>query len=218
MDRSTPDDTATTDAATAATASTTATGRRRRLVILVVAAVVVAVLVVAAVLASRGGADGGTGPGGADLDAPAPVTSQDPADGQAPPAEAPAVGLDATAQPVPGVDVSIDELRAVEGVADGAGEIAGPALSFVVTVANGTDAPVSLAAAVVTVASGADLLPADPLRTGSTPLPAEVPAGGTATATYVFTVPVERRDDVRIAYDHRAGTPAVVFSGQAPRP
>jgi hypothetical protein len=213
MDHSTPDDTG--------SAPAPATGRRRRLVILVVAALVVVAVVVAAVLASRGGADDAAAPGaGGDADAPAtssPVTSQDPAGGQAPPAEAPAVGLDATAQPVPGVDVTIGDLRAVEGVADGPGEVAGPALSFSVTVANGTDAPVSLAAAVVTVASGADLLPADPLRTGTEPLPAEVPAGGSATATYVFTVPAERRDDVRISFDQLAGVPAVVFAGQAPR-
>jgi len=215
MDHSTPDH--------AGSAPAPATGRRRRLVTLVVAALVAVALVVVAVLASRGGADDAAapGPGGSDADAPAatsaPVTSQDPADGQTPPAQAPAVGLDATAQPVPGVDVALGALQAVEGVADGPGEVAGPALSFTVTVVNGTDAPVSLAAAVVTVASGADLLPADPLRTGSAPLPAEVPAGGTATATYVFTVPLERRDDVRIAFDYLAGTPAVVFAGQAPR-
>jgi hypothetical protein len=212
MDPSTPDDTG--------SAPATSTGRRRRIVILVVAALVVVAVVVAAVLASRGGADDAAPGAGGDADAPAtssPVTSQDPSGGQAPPAEAPAVGLDATAQPVPGVDVTIGDLRAVEGVADGPGEVAGPALSFSVTVANGTDAPVSLAAAVVTVASGADLLPADPLRTGTEPLPAAVPAGGSATATYVFTVPAERRDDVRISFDQLAGVPAVVFAGQAPR-
>jgi hypothetical protein len=189
---------------------TTPTGRRR-LVLLAVAAVVVVILVIAAILATRGASDDadGTG-GGADAEAPAatssPVTSQDPADGQAPPVEAPAVGLGETAQPVAGLQL-----------ADGPGEIAGPALSFDVTVANDTDEAVSLATTVVTVTSGADLVPADQLATGSEALPADVPAGGSATATYVFTVPVERRDDVRITFDYLAGTPAVVFSGQAPR-
>jgi hypothetical protein len=200
---------------------TTPTGRRR-LVLLAVAAVVVVILVIAAILATRGASDDADGTrGGADAEAPAatssPVTSQDPADGQAPPVEAPAVGLGETAQPVAGVDVSVGELQAVEGVADGPGEIAGPALSFDVTVANDTDEAVSLATTVVTVTSGADLVPADQLATGSEALPAEVPAGGSVTATYVFTVPVERRDDVRITFDYLAGTPAVVFSGQAPR-
>jgi hypothetical protein len=35
----------------------------------------------------------------------------------------------------------------------------------------------------------------------------------------VYTnVPVERREDVRITFDYLAGTPAVVFAGDVPRP
>jgi hypothetical protein len=215
MDDSTPDDTG--------AAPTTVPGGRRA-VILLVAVLVVIALVVAVILASRGAGGAGSASLGSDDDAtvPAatssPVTSQDPAEGQAPPAEAPEVDLDATAQPVPDVDVSLGGLEAVEGVADGPGEIAGPAISFTVTVENGTEAAVSLASTVVTVTSGEDLLPADQLATGSEPLPSEVPAGGTVTGTFVYTVPVERRDDVRITFDYLAGTPAVVFAGDVPRP
>jgi hypothetical protein len=200
-------------------------GRRRTVVIVVVAVLVVVAIVVAAVLAQRGGADAGSGP--ASSDGPAfpsdpsatstPVTSQDPDDGQAAPSEAPPVALDATAEPVPGVVVSVGSLAAVDGTADGPGEVAGPAVSFTVTVDNGTDEAVSLASTVITVTSGSDLLPADPLATGTTPLPTEVARGESVTGTFVFTVPVERRDDVRITFDYLAGTPAVVFAGAAPR-
>jgi hypothetical protein len=198
--------------------------RRRRLAIAVGAALVVVVVAVAIVLGNRSASDGGAaGPTTpafpSDPSATStPVTSQAPADGQAPPAAAPPVALDAAAEPVPGVVTTVGDLAAIEGVADGPGEVAGPALSFTVTVRNDTRAVVSLAAAVVTVASGSDLLPADQLATGSSPLPAEAGVGDTVTGTYVFTVPEERRDDVRITFDYLAGTPAVVFAGAAPRP
>ncbi len=197
---------------------------RRRLIVAMVAILVAVVLIVVLVVASRGG-QGAPGPTG--TEAPAfssdpsatstPVTSQDPQEGQVPPAEAAPVAIDATAEPVPGVVTSISALAAVDGVADGPGEVAGPALSFDVTVRNDTAEPVSLAATVVTVSTGEDQLPADALSTGSVPLPADVAPGASATGTYVFTVPADRRDDVRIAFDYLAGTPVVVFAGEAPR-
>ncbi|RIJ51509.1 hypothetical protein DZG00_08610 [Clavibacter lycopersici] len=191
----------------------------------VVAALVAVAVIISIVLVVSTGPDGDTS--GTANEEPAfpsdpnatssPVTSQDPADGQAPPEEASPVALDATAEPVPGVSASIGSLAAVDGVADGPGEVAGPAVSFTLTIENRTDAAVSLASTVVTVASGDDLLPADPLSTGSAPLPAEAAPGETVTGTYVFALPLERRDDVRIAVDYMAGTPVVVFQGPAPR-
>lgn len=198
--------------------------RSRRLTVVVVALLVVVALIVVLVLASRG-RSGATGASPSEEPAfpsdpsatSTPVTSQDPEDGQAPPAEAIPVAIDATAEPVPGVRASIGSLAAVDGVADGPGEVAGPALSFEVTVRNDTDAAVSLASTVVTVSTGEDRLPADALTTGATALPAEVAPGASVTGTYVFTVPVDRRDDVRIAFDYLVGTPVVVFAGEGPR-
>jgi hypothetical protein len=201
-----------------------ATSGRRRAIIVAVALLVVVGLVVVLVLATRSGS-GSTGASPSEEPAfpsdpsatSTPVTSQDPLEGQAPPEEAAPVAIDATAEPVPGVVTSIGDLAAIDGVADGPGEVAGPALSFEVTVRNDTDEAVSLASTVVTVSTGEDRLPADALTTGATALPAEVAAGASATGTYVFTVPVDRRDDVRIAFDYLVGTPVVVFAGEAPR-
>ena len=199
--------------------------RRSRLLVAGGVAAVVVVVVVSVVLGTRGDDAGNPADGASSPAFPSdpsgtstPVTSQEPSEGQTPAATAAPVPLDESAQPIEGVVASIGELSAVDGVADGPGEVAGPAVSFSVSIANETGATVDLSSAVVTVGSGEDDVPADALATGSTPLPAEVEAGGTVTGTYVFTVPVESRDTVRITFDYLTGTPAVVFTGAAPRP
>jgi hypothetical protein len=149
-------------------------------------------------------------PTGAPEDAP-PVEA-------APLPELPSVPLTEDVAPVPGLVVSIDNLEAVTGEADGPGEVAGPALRFTLVLRNDGDAPVSLESTVVTAYSGPEQTPALDLRgPGGVPLPSEIAAGATVTGVFIFTVPVEDRDQVKIGVDYTVGVPIVVFEGAAPR-
>jgi hypothetical protein len=148
---------------------------------------------------------------------PPPVTKQ-PAAEPAPPVALPPVALTKKVAPVPGVVFSISPLEAVEGIAQGPGEIAGPALRFTLAVRNDTAKPVSLALAVVNVYAGTERAPATELRKpGGVPLPGRVASGATATGVFVFSVPDDLRDQVQVAVDFAVGAPIVVFQGTAPR-
>jgi hypothetical protein len=146
---------------------------------------------------------------------PAPAV---PAPGEPPIVAADPIPIEATAQPDPGVSVSVGGFEAVQGEAQFAGDVAGPAIRFKVSVTNGTAATVSLATTLVNVFYGAGQSPASELqKPGAVPLPAEVAPGATATGTVVFTVPEDERDDVLITVDYRVGDPVIAFRGATPR-
>ncbi|TFD24936.1 hypothetical protein [Cryobacterium sp. TMS1-13-1] len=135
----------------------------------------------------------------------------------APPQVQEPVPLTDPAVAVPGVVFSISELEAVEGVARGPGEIAGPSLRFAVSVRNDTAATVSLTSTVVNFFFGAAQSPATELAApGGVSFPDEVAAGQAAQGVFVFTVPADARDEVQIAVDYSAGVPIVLFEGAAP--
>ena len=135
----------------------------------------------------------------------------------APPRVQEPVPLTDPAVAVPGVVFSISELEAVEGVARGPGEIAGPSLRFAVSVRNDTAATVSLTSTVVNFFFGAAQSPATELAApGGVPFPDAVAAGQAAQGVFVFTVPADARDEVQIAVDYSAGVPIVLFEGAAP--
>ena len=150
--------------------------------------------------------------------APAEPQESEPPVDASPLPELPPVPLTEQVAPVPGVVVSLSSLEAVQGEAQGPGEVAGPALRFTLTIRNDGAAPVSLMSTVVTVYSGPDQLPAVDLRgPGGSPLPDEVAPGATVTGVFIFTVPPEQRDQVKIGVDYTVGVPIVVFEGSAPR-
>ncbi|WP_162942776.1 hypothetical protein [Cryobacterium soli] len=147
-------------------------------------------------------------------EAPAPAPTEG---SNAPLAELPPVPLTEQVAPVPGVVFGIDGLESVEGVAQGPGEVGGPALRFTLTVRNDTGATVSLLSTVVNLYAGTEQLPMiDLQQPGAVPLPGEVAAGGTVTGVFVFAVPVEERGRVKIGVDYTVGVPIVVFEGEAP--
>jgi len=192
--------------------------RRRAVVISVLAAVVVAVVAVVVVFAVNadrvGTGDVVNPPAITGTPTPSPIIT-DPA--EALPERDPVAG-DAPVEIVSGVTVSLGALEAVDGEANAPGETAGPAVRFTVTIVNDSDASIDLSTVVVTAYSGADRVPAEPLtEPGAVPFESEVAAGDTATATFVYTVPVEQRDDVTIIVDYQAGVPAAVFQVTAPR-
>lgn len=150
---------------------------------------------------------------------PAPAPPSAPRAGEpAPPPERPAVPFTRSSAPVAGVVFSIDKLQAVKGIAQGPGEVGGPSLRFELTVRNDTAKAVSLTSTVVNVYFGPDEAPATELRKpGGIPLPETVAPGRTARGVFIFAVPEESRDQVRITADYTAGVPIAVFEGQAPR-
>lgn len=130
---------------------------------------------------------------------------------------APPVELNAKKTVKTGISAAISGLTAVQGEAQGVGEVAGPALRFKLTVTNDTDKELSLASALVNVTFGADEAPAGELSGPDTvAFPASVAPGGTAEAVYVFSVPADSRDDVRIYFNLEAETPISAFAGKAP--
>lgn len=128
----------------------------------------------------------------------------------------PAVPLTATADFGTEMRLRIMRIESVEGVARGTGEIAGPALRLTLRMSNGSDSPVSLESAVVDVASGAAQNPAPTLSgPGAEPFQGKVPAGGSMRAVYVFAVPVDERDRLRVAVSYVSDAPVVVLAGAA---
>ncbi|RFA13009.1 hypothetical protein B7R21_09190 [Subtercola boreus] len=206
----------------------------RSLVIGIVIAIVVAVVIVIAVVVASLGSSASSSGSAPDANSqgvdaggtPLPVDgagapsvagpTTDPQDPAQPVEQAP-VPLDSPAAVADGLTVSISEITSVDGVANGVGEIGGPSLKFTVTATNSGTAAVSLQTAVVDLTYGANQTPSNELVSASVPLPAEVGAGQAVTGSYVFVVPAEERDAVRITLGYRAGSPVAVFEGAAPR-
>jgi hypothetical protein len=207
-------------------------GGRRRL-LLGAAAVLVAAVVVGLVLAFSGdGREAGatppatTGPSATAAPtpdevelAPAPRTPEPTgptSDANALPPSLPAVGLDETAAVGNGITATVSSLEAIDGTAQGPGNVAGPALRATVRITNGTAEPVSLDAVVVDMATGSDLSPASPLDDPSErPFSGTVAPGESAEGVYVFTVPVDDRAAVTVSVGYQAGAPFLVFTGPA---
>lgn len=204
--------------------------RRRALVILV--SVVVLALVAALVIWSVTSANSPT-PGAAPTSSASAEPSEDASADPEPSASAdpetteePAAGGEVTDDilefddeaPIDeGVTVTMSGLESVEGEASMPGEIAGPSLRFDVTFTNDSDEAYSLISAVTNVYYGDEQIPAIELaEPGGVALPAEVAPGETATGTFVYNVPTEDRDRVRITVDYAAAEPSVVFEGSAP--
>lgn len=145
------------------------------------------------------------------------------------PQVAPDARLAETAQPVTGpfafgkkasvgsFEVSVSKPEAIQGEAEGIGEVAGPAIRFVVTVRNTSDADLRLDAAVVTADYGKDATPATQLsQSGAKDFPATAAAGKDASGTFVFQVPTGERGIVRIFFNQSASEHVVAFKGAAP--
>ncbi|MBG6214542.1 MAG: hypothetical protein LH475_09535 [Cryobacterium sp.] len=150
--------------------------------------------------------------------AAAPAPTEGAVAEPAPPAAQAPVPLTDSAAALPGVVFSIGTLEAVDGVARGPGEVGGPSLRFSVTVRNDTRDTVSLTSTVVNLFFGAGQSPATELTaSGGAPFPDSVAPGATQQGVFVFTVPSDQRDQVRIAVDYSVGVPIVLFEGAAPR-
>ncbi|MCB5274221.1 hypothetical protein BJG92_01751 [Arthrobacter sp. SO5] len=116
-----------------------------------------------------------------------------------------------------GVSATITELEAVQGEATGIGEVAGPSVRFKVTVTNDTAKAISLDAAVVDVSYGKDEEPAGQLSgPDGVVFPASVEPGTSGVGVFVFSVPPDARDKVKIHFNLEAETPVATFEGKLP--
>lgn len=129
----------------------------------------------------------------------------------------PPVPLDAAAPFGTGVVARLESIEAVEGVAEGPGEVGGPSLEVVVELTNGTAAALPLNATVVELYGGPDEVPGL-LLAGSEEgfFSGELAPGASAVGTYVFRIAPELRDVVRVTVSYSPAAPTVLFEGAAP--
>lgn len=204
--------------------------RTARITTLVVAAAVAVVLGVVAFGLSRNGSSGIADV--AATQSPAPVasaaatgaptaavpTAPTPPTSAAPTPQATATAPLQSAAPITStLTARIVSMRAVQAKATQPGQVGGPALRFVIRLANAGSKPVDLSSAVVNVYSGVDQEPAYQLDSDGLVFPSSVAARSSVTGTALFTVPVSDRGQVRITVDTSATTTVVAFSGAAPK-
>lgn len=126
---------------------------------------------------------------------------------------APPVDLEDPAE-IGALTARLARIEAIEGEADGPGEIAGPALRVTVELTNGGDAEADLTGVVVNLYHGPEAAPAEMLAgSGSAWLEGTLAPGGTVTGVYVFTVPADDRDPVQVTVFVTPDEPTVLFEG-----
>jgi hypothetical protein len=115
------------------------------------------------------------------------------------------------------LSATVTAVAAVQGKAQGPGEIAGPAVQFTIAITNETGKPFDLANTVVNAYYGTSATPATPLeQEAGRPFPKKLKDGATATGVFVFTIPKDQRSTVLVTVDTSVHTPVVAFRGSAP--
>lgn len=129
----------------------------------------------------------------------------------------PPVAIDEPADAGTGMTFQLDRLEAVQGEATGPGEVAGPAVRVTVTATNGSKQPVLIDGTVVDLVYGAERTSAAPLSgPGAVRFEGSIAPGESATAVYVFDVPIDQRAEVSVIVSYLASVSPVVFTGPAP--
>jgi hypothetical protein len=112
-----------------------------------------------------------------------------------------------------GLTVELASITAVQAEAKAPGEISGPGLRVTVAAANDGQDAVSLDGVVVFLSYGSDRTPATQFGSSSEPLAGDLSPGSSRQGTYVFTVPPDQRDDVRVEVSYTGSAPTVAFTG-----
>lgn len=133
------------------------------------------------------------------------------------PSTEPAVGLDDPAAFESGVTARLDELEAVQGEAQGPGEVSGPAVRVTIELTNGTGAAIALDRTVINVYGGPEQTPGSPLSgPGVDEFSGSLAAGGSATGVYVFALPLDQRDPLQVTVSYDPEDVTVLFEGPGP--
>lgn len=116
-----------------------------------------------------------------------------------------------------GLTAEITTVESIDGTADGPGEVAGPAVRFSVVITNSTGQTVSVGNTVINVDYGTERTPAaELLNNGRSPFPRDIAPNSTSTGTFVFTVPLDQRGNVRITVDYAVTVAPLIFQGVVP--
>lgn len=128
------------------------------------------------------------------------------------------VGLSERAGFGTGLVARVTGIDAVEGEAQGPGEIAGPALRVTVELRNTTNKAVPLDGAIANLSYGKQRTPGIPLSgPGVKSFPRTVAAGDTASGRYVYNVAPSEREDIEVTLSYSAEEPTVAFQGAVGR-
>ncbi|QIK84195.1 hypothetical protein [Sanguibacter sp. HDW7] len=123
------------------------------------------------------------------------------------------VGLEAAAEPAPGLTARLVDVEDVAGTAEGPGETAGDALRVTVELTNATKRSIDLRGAVVNLYTGKDRLPTSALSgPGLVALPRTLAQDDTVRATYVFRTD-DRDGRLEVEVDIADAESVVVFRG-----
>ena len=155
--------------------------------------------------------------------APSPTATKAKAKASPKPAAAPAPQPTKTAtitKPtviVKSLTAKVTKMEAVQGTAEGPGEIAGPSVRFTIAITNTTGKTFTLSNTVVNAYYGADATPAVELRMpGGRSFPTSVKNGASATGVFLFNIPKSSRAKVEVTVDTSVRNPVVAFKGSAP--
>jgi len=134
------------------------------------------------------------------------------------PAKPQKVRLRQAGQPAPGVTARIVRVESVRARGHIPGEVSGPGLRLTVQVDNARPGRIPSNTAVANLYYGADRTPATPfVQSGARALPRFIPARGSATGVFVFSVPVAQRTSVVLELDLSTRFRVVQFVGDCRR-
>lgn len=126
---------------------------------------------------------------------------------------APAVEVDEEAQFGTGVSVRVASYEAIEVTSARPGEVGGEVLQLDLEFVNGSTEPVDLDSVTIDLQYG-DGKPANQVTTDpADPVSGTLEPSGVLTGRYIFSVPVEQRDDVQLFVSYAASAPTIVING-----
>lgn len=129
-----------------------------------------------------------------------------------------ALPLQARAPFIAAVNATVTGLEAVDGVAQGRGQVADKALRVEITLSNDTPESISVDTVVVQLYCGADQAPGVELSGPRLePFGGSVGPGESVVGAYVFTCPEDERDHVQVTVNYSPTDRTVAFEGSAPR-
>lgn len=148
---------------------------------------------------------------------PSPVPSNDAVLAKENQKQLAAVGFKEVSTLSADLSAKVTALSAVQGISEGAGQIAGPAVQVTIEISNESSDAVSLANVSVTSNYGTAKTPATALSgPGASQFPASLAGKSNAKAVFVFAVPTNQRGALQIFLNVAASSPVAVFEGTAP--
>lgn len=115
-----------------------------------------------------------------------------------------------------GMNVRIADVEAVQTQARLPGERSGPGIAVTFEMTNGSESVASLDGVTVDVVTSDGASAIRILDPSREEFAGDLGPGESRSGTYVFTLPPEQRNDLRVHIKYSADTPVVVFQGNAP--